>query len=280
MRIPLILAAAVLALPAAGQDFSDTELLELFQRQRDAFRAAQSGDLGATRGLKLITVDDLQTKPDLAQSPPVAEPPSGDAVAAAPAVQSEIPLPAAPRTGDAGAFGLSVSPDAGVANATGVAPLSQPSATDGVGVTIAGTTAPDAPQTPAQSAAASEAPIVPVVYGDLPAELTVEMQVTFGFDSATLERDQIPKLAQLCNVMQQSDIGLFRIIGHTDSAGSDAYNERLSLMRAMEVRRYFINECGMRSERLEAIGLGKRFPSVPEDPRAPQNRRVEFQALG
>ncbi len=276
MRMPLFLSAVVFAFPAAGQDFSDAELLEMFNRQRDAFRAAQTGDMGATRGLKLITVEDLQTQPELAQVP---QGEGSEVIATAPSVQADVALPVLPGAGDAGAGGLNVAPDAGVSSVATVTPLAQPTDTGGVGVTVAGSTVPTTPSTPTQPTVAAETPVVPVVYGDLPEELTVEVQVTFGFDSATLEADQLPKLARLCNVMKASDIGLFRIIGHTDSSGGDAYNERLSLMRAQEVRRYFINECGMRPEGLEAIGLGKRFPSLPDDPRAPQNRRVEFQAL-
>src|SRR5690606_11663523 len=105
------------------------------------------------------------------------------------------------------------------------------------------------------------------------------VHISFAFDSAALADDQKPQLVQLCNVMKGSDIQLFRIVGHTDAAGSDAYNEKLSMLRAQEVQRYFVNDCGIDKARLEAIGLGERFLANEADPRSGENRRVEFQAL-
>ncbi len=107
-------------------------------------------------------------------------------------------------------------------------------------------------------------------------------QIEFGRGQwlrRSVRADQQPALDQMCRVMKASDIKLFRIMGHTDSAGSDAYNEKLSLLRAEEVKRRLTSDCGIAATRLDAIGLGERFPANATDPKAPQNRRVEFQAL-
>lgn len=129
--------------------------------------------------------------------------------------------------------------------------------------------------------AEAEAPATktPETYGALDPELQVNLRIGFGFDSALLTDDQRPVLDQICGVMKQSDINLFRVVGHTDAAGSDAYNERLSMLRAQEVRRHLIEGCGIAASRLEAIGLGKRFLFDAADPEGAANRRVEFQAL-
>lgn len=119
----------------------------------------------------------------------------------------------------------------------------------------------------------------PETYGALDPELQVNLRIGFGFDSASLTDDQRPMLDQICGVMKQSDVNLFRVVGHTDAAGSDAYNERLSMLRAQEVRRHLIEGCGIAASRLEAIGLGKRFLFDAADPEGAANRRVEFQAL-
>lgn len=108
----------------------------------------------------------------------------------------------------------------------------------------------------------------------------VNIQVSFDFDSASLRADQKPKLATLCQVMKTADVGLFRIVGHTDASGSDNYNERLSLLRAQEVKRFLVSDCGIAETRLEAIGVGEQFLFDKDDPNADANRRVEFQALG
>ena len=106
------------------------------------------------------------------------------------------------------------------------------------------------------------------------------MQIRFDFDSAALREDQKPKLATLCQVMKSVDVAVFQIIGHTDSAGTDSYNEKLSLLRAQEVKRHLVSDCGVAEGRLQAVGVGESAPYDTVDPGAEINRRVEFQALG
>jgi OOP family OmpA-OmpF porin len=71
-----------------------------------------------------------------------------------------------------------------------------------------------------------------------------------------------------------------RIDGHTDSRGSDAYNQALSERRANAVRQFFI-ENGIDGSRLQSRGFGESQPEVPND--TPENmlknRRVEFTPL-
>lgn len=119
---------------------------------------------------------------------------------------------------------------------------------------------------------------VPVVYEQIDEADQVNIRVAFDFDSAVLRDSEKPKLAELCKAITQID-GVFRIVGHTDASGSDAYNEKLSLLRAEEVKRYLVSDCGLPSDRLQAVGVGKRFLFNNDDPRSEENRRVEFQAL-
>ena len=123
------------------------------------------------------------------------------------------------------------------------------------------------------------APTPQETYVELAEEEQVNVQVSFDFDSAALRDDQKPKLSTLCEVMKTVDVDLFRIVGHTDASGSADYNERLSLLRAQEVKRYMVGSCGIAETRLEAVGVGEEFPFNRDDPRADVNRRVEFQAL-
>lgn len=108
----------------------------------------------------------------------------------------------------------------------------------------------------------------------------VNIQIAFDFDSAALREDQKPKLAALCQAMKAVDVSVFQIIGHTDSSGKAKYNERLSLLRAQEVKHHLVSACGIDENRLEAVGLGESAPYDSADPRGDVNRRVEFQALG
>lgn len=117
-------------------------------------------------------------------------------------------------------------------------------------------------------------------YNEVEKSDQVNIKIKFDFDSATLRDDQKPQLSTLCQVMKSVDVQLFQIVGHTDSSGSASYNENLSLLRAKEVKRHLVNECGIEQTRLEAIGMGETVPFDPNDPRSDDNRRVEFQALG
>jgi outer membrane protein OmpA-like peptidoglycan-associated protein len=123
------------------------------------------------------------------------------------------------------------------------------------------------------------APVAEVAYDLVPKDEQVNINISFDFDSAALREDQKPKLVALCGAMTTADVQMFRILGHTDSSGAADYNERLSKLRAEEVKRYLVSDCGIPADRMEAVGVGKRFPFDPADPRADVNRRVEFQAL-
>lgn len=126
--------------------------------------------------------------------------------------------------------------------------------------------------TVSQTAAATE-------YTSAGEDAEINIRVSFDFDSALLREDQKPKLATLCQAINNMEGQVFRIVGHTDSSGSDSYNEQLSLLRAQEVKRYMVGNCGIAEDRLIAIGVGEEHPVNPADPRADENRRVEFQLI-
>ena len=105
----------------------------------------------------------------------------------------------------------------------------------------------------------------------------VNFEIKFAFDSAALEPTEVAKLDTLCEVVKTSEIAQFKIIGHTDASGSDSYNQNLSLLRAEEVKRHMVENCGVPDAKLIAVGMGEAFPMDPNDPRSDVNRRVEFQ---
>ncbi len=232
----LLLAAVALATSAvsvAAQDLSDEEILQRFLVQREAYTAARTGS-GSTRGLSIVTVEDLENGPavDVADTGPEQGSPGGD--------DSTVIIGG---TDDA---------TPGGDNSGGL-------------VDVAGNDKPPS--------------IDPNQVGVLPEELQVNVRISFDYDSAVIKADQKPVIDQMCRVMKASDIKLFRIMGHTDAAGSDSYNEKLSFMRAEEVKRALVSDCGIAPDRLEAMGLGKRFLFDKTDPKGAENRRVEFQAM-
>ncbi len=114
---------------------------------------------------------------------------------------------------------------------------------------------------------------------EIPQELQINVAIKFDFNSSALRADQKVKLTNLCTVIGESTSDVFRIIGHTDSSGSAEYNETLSTLRAEEVKRHFVNQCGIPDDRLLAVGVGENQPLNKENTRADENRRVEFQIV-
>ena len=116
-------------------------------------------------------------------------------------------------------------------------------------------------------------------YAEIDKEIQVNVQVQFDFDSATLRDAEKPKLSAVCEAMKSVDVEVFRIVGHTDSSGTDAYNQRLSLRRAEAVKDFMVSDCGISADRLQAVGVGEAHLYDEQNPRADVNRRVEFQVV-
>jgi outer membrane protein OmpA-like peptidoglycan-associated protein len=169
--------------------------------------------------------------------------------------------------------GATLEAPAPPASATAGAPLMlQPATTDAAAeVTPGGLQAPD------DAAPAAETPVT--AHWTLPRSEQVNVQVTFAFDSAVLAESQKPILRTVCSALDKAQVGVLRIVGHTDAAGPARYNQKLSVLRAEEVGRFFVNECGVAPDRLQAVGVGEQFPYDLRNPLAGINRRVEFQAI-
>jgi outer membrane protein OmpA-like peptidoglycan-associated protein len=101
--------------------------------------------------------------------------------------------------------------------------------------------------------------------------------VLFGYDSSSLSGDaktNLDKLVKILNVYPDTDI---EVQGHTDSKGSQSYNQNLSENRAGAVSGYLYNK-GISNNRIRTKGFGENVPKYDnntEDGRS-QNRRVEF----
>lgn len=101
--------------------------------------------------------------------------------------------------------------------------------------------------------------------------------VLFGFDSSNLSTEaktNLDKLVKILNFYPDTDI---EVQGHTDSKGSQTYNQNLSESRAGAVSGYLYNN-GISNNRIRTKGFGENIPKYDnntEDGRS-QNRRVEF----
>jgi len=104
--------------------------------------------------------------------------------------------------------------------------------------------------------------------------------VNFGFNSARLDAQAIATLQQQANWIKQFPEVQFRVYGHTDLVGSNAYNKRLGLRRARAVVNYFASQ-GIDRSRLEAVvSFGETQPLVVTQGRERANRRTVTEVNG
>ena len=101
--------------------------------------------------------------------------------------------------------------------------------------------------------------------------------VLFAFDSAKLTPAAEATLDTVVEKLRGADVLSIRVDGHTDSVGSDAYNQGLSERRAASVVDYLISQ-GVPAEKLTSQGLGESKPMADNgtDAGRAQNRRVEI----
>jgi outer membrane protein OmpA-like peptidoglycan-associated protein len=111
-----------------------------------------------------------------------------------------------------------------------------------------------------------------------PKEVVVLKGVNFAFNSADLTPKSKGILDQWVAKIKADKTMRVEVAGHTDSIGSDAYNQKLSERRAKAVVDYFVAQ-GIAANRLKAVGYGKTKPiaSNATDEGRAQNRRVELQ---
>ena len=111
---------------------------------------------------------------------------------------------------------------------------------------------------------------------------SVDLAVNFAFNSAELTTDAEITLSNLGQALGDARLAgyRFKIEGHTDSVGSDAYNLALSDRRAASVKTYLVRHHAIDPARLDAVGYGERRLADPGDPEAAINRRVRVVNVG
>ena len=105
--------------------------------------------------------------------------------------------------------------------------------------------------------------------------------VLFDFDKYTLRSGAREKLAKVAGIVVSHPGLKLAVEGHTDSVGSDEYNQVLSEERANSVRDYLVGQ-GVPATVVTAKGFGKTMPVASNDTAAgrQQNRRVELVVSG
>jgi OmpA-OmpF porin, OOP family len=133
---------------------------------------------------------------------------------------------------------------------------------------------------PSAPAAAAPAP-APAPQPPAATKVTYAADAFFDFDKAVLKPEGKAKLDDLVGKVQGINLEVIIAVGHTDSVGTDTYNQKLSVRRAEAVKAYLVSK-GIEKNRVYTEGKGEKQPVADNktaEGRA-KNRRVEIEVVG
>ncbi|WP_423599614.1 outer membrane protein OmpA [Roseateles sp. MS654] len=141
--------------------------------------------------------------------------------------------------------------------------------------------APAAAPAPAPAPAATPPKPTPAPVAPTSEKVTYAADAFFDFDKSVLKPDAKAKLDDLVSKTGGINLEVIIAVGHTDSVGTDAYNQKLSVRRAEAVKAYLVSK-GLEKNRVYTEGKGKKQPIADNktaEGRA-KNRRVEIEVVG
>ncbi|MDM0076507.1 OmpA family protein [Variovorax sp. J2P1-59] len=134
------------------------------------------------------------------------------------------------------------------------------------------------PPPPVAAAPTPPAPVPPAVAAS---KVTFAADAFFDFDKYVLKPEGRAKLDDLVSKIKDVNLEVIIAVGHTDSIGTVAYNQKLSVRRAEAVKAYLVSK-GIEKNRVYTEGKGKSQPVADNrtaEGRA-KNRRVEIEVVG
>ncbi|GAA4024762.1 outer membrane protein OmpA [Actimicrobium antarcticum] len=137
---------------------------------------------------------------------------------------------------------------------------------------------------PAPAPVVTPAPVAPaVVVAPAPVseKVTFAADAFFDFDKSVLKPEGKAKLDDLASKLQGMNLEVIIAVGHTDSVGTDAYNQKLSVRRSEAVKGYLVSK-GIEANRVYTEGKGEKQPVADNKSAAgrAKNRRVEIEVVG
>ncbi|WP_343640249.1 outer membrane protein OmpA [Roseateles sp.] len=141
--------------------------------------------------------------------------------------------------------------------------------------------APAAAPAPAPAPAVTPAPAPAPIVAPTSEKVTYAADAFFDFDKSVLKPEAKSKLDDLISKTGGINLEVIIAVGHTDSIGTDAYNQKLSVRRAEAVKAYLVSK-GLEKNRVYTEGKGKKQPVADNktaEGRA-KNRRVEIEVVG
>ena len=148
------------------------------------------------------------------------------------------------------------------------------------GALVVAAPAPPPVAAPAPPVAAPPPP-APAPQPPAATKVTYAADAFFDFDKSVLKPDGKSKLDDLVSKVQGINLEVIIAVGHTDSVGTDTYNQRLSVRRAEAVKAYLVSK-GIEKNRVYTEGKGEKQPVADNktaEGRA-KNRRVEIEVVG
>ncbi|RZN16111.1 OmpA family protein [Bradyrhizobium sp. Leo121] len=105
----------------------------------------------------------------------------------------------------------------------------------------------------------------------------IDLEINFDYNSAQINAKSLPSVQALGRALTNADLkgSTFVVAGHTDAAGSEAFNQDLSERRAEAIKRYLVDKYGVNGSDLVTVGYGKSKLKDPSQPLAEANRRVQ-----
>ena len=145
---------------------------------------------------------------------------------------------------------------------------------------------PPAPAPPAPAARPAPAPVPAPAPAPAPAapvseKVTFAADAFFDFDKSVLKPEARAKLDDLVDKTKGINLEVIIAVGHTDSVGTDGYNQGLSIRRSDAVKNYLTTK-GVEKNRVYTEGKGEKQPVADNkstEGRA-KNRRVEIEVVG
>jgi OOP family OmpA-OmpF porin len=134
---------------------------------------------------------------------------------------------------------------------------------------------------PAAAPAPKAAAPAPAASAAAASKVTYAADMFFDFDKSVLKAEGKAKLDDLVGKLKGISLEVIIAVGHTDSVGSDAYNQTLSTKRSDAVKAYLVSK-GIEKNRIYTEGKGESSPIADNKTKEGQakNRRVEVEVIG
>ena len=105
----------------------------------------------------------------------------------------------------------------------------------------------------------------------------IDLEIQFDYNSADISANSMSSVQALGKALSDANLkgSTFVVAGHTDSIGSEGYNQDLSERRADTIKKYLTEKYGIAGTDLVTVGYGESKPKDPNAPADPANRRVQ-----